>query len=70
MATPTVASLSARANVLSRHKGREHPDTVEARRLHAAADLERHIARVIEAAPPLTDAQVDRLTALLRGGAR
>ena len=41
----------------------------QAKRDHAAAKLEDYIARVVDAAPPLTVEQRDRLAALLRGGA-
>lgn len=43
----------------------------EAARLDAeirTAALAEHIARVVDKAPPLTDAQRDRLAVLLRGG--
>lgn len=41
----------------------------EARRDHAAAKLRDYITRVVDAAPPLTEAQRADLAALLRGGA-
>lgn len=41
---------------------------VEARRELAAAKLEDYVRRVVDAAPPLTEAQRDRITAILRGG--
>lgn len=45
------------------------PDA-EARRADLAADrLEAHIRKVVDAAPPLTAAQRDRLAALFRPGA-
>lgn len=52
---------------LTRHR----PDSIEllaARRDLAAAKLADYIARVVDAAPPLTPAQRDRLALLLRGG--
>jgi hypothetical protein len=35
---------------------------------YAAARLEEHIRRIVAAAPPLSDTQLDRLAAALRGG--
>ena len=51
---------------------RHHPDKPEliadARRALAVAKLEDYIRRTVDAAPPLTDDQRDRLASLLRGG--
>ena len=66
----SVASLSARANVLARHKGANHPDTIDARRAHTEAAIAADIKRRLADAPPLTEAQQDRLAALIRGGGR
>jgi hypothetical protein len=52
-------SEAARALALARHR---KPENVE-RRVDALAE---HIARVVDALPPLTKAQRDRLAALLR----
>lgn len=41
----------------------------EARRTYAVAKLDDYIQRVIDAAPPLTQEQAERLAALLLGGA-
>lgn len=41
-----------------------------ARRDHAAVRIEVAIERALATAPPLTPAQVNRLTALLKAGAR
>ncbi len=40
----------------------------DARRDYFALALEDHIKRIVDAAPPLTAAQRDRLALLLRGG--
>ncbi|MGU3583068.1 hypothetical protein ACLBYD_07710 [Rhodococcus sp. C26F] len=47
-----------------------HPerDTTELRRDLAASRIEDHIEAVLAAAPPLTAAQIDRLTIVLGGG--
>lgn len=41
-------------------------DVAEARRDYRAVKLEAHIREVVNAAPPLTDEQADRLAALIR----
>jgi hypothetical protein len=46
-----------------------HDEAVEARRDLAAAVLEDHIKRTVDAAPPLTTEQRSRLALLLRGTA-
>lgn len=63
-------SLGARVAVSTRFKGATHPDTLAARQAHAAAAIEDEIQRRLAVAPPLTEAQVDRLAALLRGAQR
>lgn len=44
----------------------DDPRVLDAKRDLAAAQLADHIARVVDAAPPLTDEQRDRLALLLR----
>ena len=45
------------------------PDELAAaKRDHAAASIAAHIEKVTAAAPPLTEAQANRLAGLLRGG--
>lgn len=53
---------------LERWHGPNDPRTIEARQVHKANELEEHIRRVVDAAPPLTAEQRDRLATLLRGG--
>lgn len=36
----------------------------------ASIRLAAHVRRVVESAPPLTEAQADRIAALLNGGAK
>ena len=68
---------TARANLASAEAAaRRHPGDPAARarvdQLRAeyrALALEDHIRKVVDAAPPLTAAQRDRLALLLRGGA-
>lgn len=47
----------------------DKPTKSETARELAAAKLEDYIRRVVDAAPPLTPAELDRLAMLLRGGA-
>ncbi len=63
---PDVARLRARIGGIRKH----HPaaDTTELGRDLAAAKLANYIRKTVDAAPPLTPAQRDRLALLLRGG--
>lgn len=60
----------ARVASLTRSREANDPELVDARRKLAAERIATYIARVVDAAPPLTDEQRDRLSALLRGGGR
>lgn len=62
-----------RASVLTRYRNPGDPEVEDARRDAAAARLTDYVAAVVAEAPPLTDAQRDRIAALLRpagGGGR
>lgn len=61
--TTHVRSLQARSAAASRWRT---PDREELARDYAAAKLEDFIRRTVDAAPPLTDEQRERLTTLLR----
>ncbi len=50
-----------------RFHGPDAPQTIDARRDLAAANLAAYIKRVVDQAPPLTPEQRDRLALLLRG---
>ncbi|WP_439592392.1 hypothetical protein [Microbacterium sp.] len=65
----TIQGARARVAAFTRSRAADDPDLVDARRDLAAANLEKHITRVVADAPPLTDAQRTRLASLLRGGA-
>ena len=58
----------ARIAALTRSRSADDPDLVNARRNLKAERLADYITRVVDAAPPLTAAQRDRLALLLRGG--
>jgi len=66
----SASTLSARAThaALTRHRGANDPKTLDARRDLAVANIEHYVKRTVEAAPPLTGEQRDRLALLLRGG--
>lgn len=53
---------------LERWHGPNDPRTIKARQDHKANELEEHIRRVVDAAPPLRPEQRDRIASLLRGG--
>lgn len=58
----------ARIASLSRSRTPDDPDLLEARRNLRAERLADHIKRTVDAAPPLSAEQRDRLALLLRGG--
>lgn len=57
---------AAVVGALQRHHGPDDPRLPDARRELRAAELEEHVRRIIDAAPPLTSEQRDRIAALLR----
>ena len=68
MSRDPVLTARSRVALATRHGNAEA--LTEARRDLNAAHVERAIARALAAAPPLTDDQRHRLSALLVGGAR
>lgn len=67
---PKVAHARAMLGVEHRRRDASPEAIAEARRELAAAKLEDYITRTVDAAPPLTPEQRERLAALLRGGGR
>lgn len=60
-----------RVAALSRSRADDDPEFIDAKRDLAVAKIEAAITRIVDDAPPLTDAQVAHLTvALIRGGQR
>ncbi len=57
----------ARVASLTRSRTPDDPDLIEARRDLKAERLADYITRTVDAAPPLTPAQRDRLALQLRG---
>lgn len=64
----SLRSLAGRYNVLRRHRPPDDPAIADAERDLRAASLADHIGRVVDAAPPLTPAQRERLALLLHPG--
>ena len=58
----------ARIASLTRSRPADDPDLLDARRKLRTERLAEYIKATVDAAPALTDAQRDRLAALLRGG--
>jgi hypothetical protein len=58
----------ARVASLSRSRTPDDPDLIAARENLKAERLKVYIARVVDAAPPLSAANRDKLALLLRGG--
>ncbi len=56
----------ARLNALRRYRHADDPQVVDAARALRAARLEDYISKTVAELPPLTPAQCDRLTQLLR----
>ncbi len=56
----------ARHNALLRYRSADDPEVLDAKRDLRAARAEDYISRVVDAAPPLTQQQRDRLALLLR----
>lgn len=66
--SPSVAAARARANALKRYRPVDDPVVKAAERDLRVERLAEYIERVVDAAPPLTPEQRDRLALLLRGG--
>ncbi len=64
---PDTLSARARKAALTRHRNGDDPALVDAARDLAAANIGSYIKRVVDAAPPLTAQQRDKLALLLRG---
>ena len=64
----TWTSERARVAALTRSRPADDPDLLAARRDLRCERLADYIQRTVDAAPPLTAAQRDRLATLLRGG--
>ena len=56
----------AKVAALSRSRSADDPELIEARRNLKAVKLAEYVTRVVSEAPPLTDEQLERVSALLR----
>jgi len=66
-ASPETLSKIGRRSAVIRHT--PNADTTDLERDIAASQLVDYARHVVDTAPPLTDDQVNRVVALLRGGA-
>lgn len=64
-----MAWTNTRAKLANELRRNPDADVTDLRRQLKAERLEDHVKRVLDAAPPLTSAQRDRLAALLASGA-
>ena len=62
----SISTAKAKVAALSRTRTPDDPEFIEARQNLAAANIAAYIERQVKAAPPLSDAQLDRITILLR----
>jgi len=63
-----IRHFSGRVAALSRSRPTDDPEFVDAQRDLAAAKLERAVRNALDSAPSLTDAQAQRIAALLLTG--
>ncbi len=64
-ADPAVLSRRGRLAVLQRHRGPNDPEVVKLRREANEDALLRYVAKIVDAAPPISDATRARVAALL-----
>jgi len=64
----SIAHNKATVAALSRSRSADDPDLIEARRNLRAEVLAAHVEKSLATAPPLTDAQRQRIARLLIGG--
>ncbi|TSD95048.1 hypothetical protein FOS14_18820 [Skermania sp. ID1734] len=64
--SPAVRHERARVAALTRDRKPDDPELLEARRNLRAETLAEYVRRVVDAAPPLTPEQRDKIAGLLR----
>lgn len=64
--SPIVATARGRVAALSRSRTADDPDLIEARRTLAVESISAHAQKVLDKAPPLTDAQRARIIEILQ----
>jgi hypothetical protein len=63
---PSDRVLAARRkSILTRHRPADDPELLEVSRDHAAMLLEEYVAKIVSSAPPFTESQRARISALL-----
>jgi hypothetical protein len=62
-----ISSCSGRLSQLRLRRGEGHPDVTEAQKALATAQVAARAANIMHGCPPLSDAQIERITAILRG---
>ena len=67
---PALAKLQARYAVLSRDRDPDDPELIAARRAFAFARFEGQVAEFVASFPPLSEAQLQRVGAMLKAGSR
>lgn len=70
MSIPSPKRASASLAGIASKRPEDHDGIATARSVLAAANIQAAIEKNLATAPPLTIDQTERLTALLRGGAR
>jgi hypothetical protein len=58
-------SAARRKAILTRHRTADDPELLEVTRDHAALLIEAYVAKIVESAPPFTESQRARISALL-----
>jgi hypothetical protein len=66
---PPLSALQARYAALTRDRDPDDPELIEARRAFAFARFEGQVSDLVANFPPLTEAQCQRIAAMLKAGA-
>jgi hypothetical protein len=67
--SPEVSTLRAEFSALSRYREADDPELIEKKTSLLTASLESYIQRKVADAPPFSDSQRSRLSALFAGAA-
>jgi hypothetical protein len=66
--SPIRRRVAGSIGIIERHHGPDDPRLPDLRRDLRAAELEEHVRRIVDATPPLTPEQRDKIAALLFSG--
>lgn len=61
-----IATRKTKAAALTRFRAADDPELIAHRQELKTLVLQKHVQEVVASFPPLTEAQIDRLTAILR----